>query len=447
MAHMSESPSTTPAEPDWAAFAAIDWGDQKHFWKLVPAGTQQYEQGELAHTPEALQRWATALRERFGGRPIAVCVEQKRGALVYALAPYTHLVIFPVHPTLAARYRSTFRTSGAKDDPGDADSLLDLWLQHRAKLRPLQPDTPETRLLQHLVEHRRRLVDEKTRQVLRLRQCLKEFFPQLLQWFEDLDTPLVEALLERWPSLQDCKGQHPGTWRQFFHQHNCRSEERIRERIEAIYAATPLTEDPAVVQAGSLKARGLAALLQTLRRQIAAVEQRIDQLVAAHPDGPLFASLPGAGRATVPRLIAAFGTRRELYASAYDMQCYSGIGPVQKSSGKTCAVHFRQACPKFVRQTFQEFAGQSILQSEWARAYYQLQRDRQKSHHAAVRSLAFKWIRIIYRCWRDGCPYDEQLYLTSLRRRGALLGPALAAATAPGWKSVAGFQRFCVDPS
>jgi hypothetical protein len=45
--------------------------------------------------------------------------------------------------------------------------------------------------------------------------------------------------------------------------------------------------------------------------------------------------------------------------------------------------------------------------SEWAKAYYEhLRNDEKKDHHAAVRSLAFKWIRITFRCWQDRKPYD-----------------------------------------
>ena len=107
------------------------------------------------------------------------------------LAKYAHLVLFPVHPTTAARYRETFCTSGAKDDPNDTAFLLDLLLRHRERLRQLQPDTVETRLLQFLVEERRRMVNERTRQSNRLTNCLKQYFPQILLWFDGVDSPLV----------------------------------------------------------------------------------------------------------------------------------------------------------------------------------------------------------------------------------------------------------------
>jgi transposase len=434
------------SEPEWAAFAAIDWADQKNFWRLIPAGSACQEQGELENTPEAVESWAATLQQRFGGRPIAVCLEQSRGALVYMLAKYAHVVLFPVHPTTAARYRETFRTSGAKDDPSDTASLLDLLMRHRERLHRLRPETTETRLLQLLVEERRRTVDEKTRQSNRLTGCLKLYFPQILHWFGDVAGPLVGDLLERWPSLRELQRAHPGTLRKFFQQHNCRGEERMQERLQAIYQALPATTDAAVLEAGAIIARGLVALLATLRGQIAVFEQRIEELVRCHPDGGLFAGLPGAGAALVPRLIVAFGTYRERYQSAYQLQCYSGIAPVKEASGKSEWIHFRFTCPKFLRQTFHEFASHSIGKSEWARAYYEhLRKDQKKSHHAAVRAVAYKWIRILYRCWKDRKPYDEELYLKSLRRRGSLLAGALGLATAAGWKTVAGFQKFSAE--
>jgi Transposase len=115
---MSE-PLLLTNEPEWAAFAAIDWADRKHCWRVIAAGSQEPDQGELENTPEAVEAWAAALEQRFGGRPVALCLEQTRGGLVYMLAKYPHLVLFPVHPTMAARYREAFCTSGAKDDAGD----------------------------------------------------------------------------------------------------------------------------------------------------------------------------------------------------------------------------------------------------------------------------------------------------------------------------------------
>jgi hypothetical protein len=106
----------------------------------------------MDHTPETVDQWAVKLAQRFAGRHIAVALEQSRGPLVFMLSKHAHLVLFPVHPAAAANYRKSFRPSGAKDDPHDARLLLDLLMRHREKLRQLQPDTPDTRTLQFLVE-------------------------------------------------------------------------------------------------------------------------------------------------------------------------------------------------------------------------------------------------------------------------------------------------------
>ena len=109
------------SEPEWAASAAMDWADQKNFWRLLPAGSRQAEDGELDSTPEAVEVWAANLRQRFGGQPIAVILEQTRGPLVYMLTKYPAPGIVPGPPTTAARYRETFAPSGAKSDRRQAE--------------------------------------------------------------------------------------------------------------------------------------------------------------------------------------------------------------------------------------------------------------------------------------------------------------------------------------
>jgi len=147
--------------------------------------------------------------------------------------------------------------SGAKNDPGDADWILDLPLRHRDRLHRLATDDVHTRLMLMLVEDRRQLVEDTTRLTLRLQECLKQYFPQLGHWFRDVDTPLVADLLKRWPDLQHLQRCHDGTLRAFFRQHHCYDEELIRQRIAAIRASVPATHDPAVLEAGSTKARHL----------------------------------------------------------------------------------------------------------------------------------------------------------------------------------------------
>lgn len=421
---------------------AIDWADRKHVWVLRVAGSDRTESGEMEHTPEAVEAWAAGLAQRFAGRPIAVALEQARGALLFMLMKYAHLVLYPVHPTTPAKYRQAFAPSGAKDDPRDADLLLELLSRHRDRLRCLEPDTVETRSLQFLVEDRRAMVDEKTRQTNRLVDKRKLFFPQMVDWFhQELDSALVSALLGRWPTLEQLQAARPATLRRFFLQHNCRDAQLLEQRRELIQRATPATRDPAVVQAGVASVRILLGLIRTLREGIADLDQQIAELAAAHPDFPIFHSLPGAGTALAPRLIAAFGTRRDRFATAGELPGYSGIAPVVERSGNRAWIHCRQACPKFLRQTFHEWASHSRRSSPGARAYYLQQRTRGKSHHAAVRALAFQWMRIVFRCWKDRTLYDETRYQQALSRRAGRPRSPASTSVQVAWKNCAGFSK------
>jgi transposase len=404
-------------EPEFAAFVAIDWADKKHYWSLQVPGSQRIERGELDNTPEAIEVWATELHLRFGGRPLAVALEQCRGALVAMLSKYGQLHLYPVHPLTLAKYREAWYPSRSKDDPKDADLLREILCQHRDRLRRLDPDTEAMRLLQFQVENRRKLVDQRTALSNRLTDLLKQYYPQILLWFPDITTLLVGDLLLRWPTLPELQKAKAATMEKFFHQHNCRDQQLIQQRLEQIRGAIPATRDEAVI--GSARSMALVCVQQIacLRRAIDELEKEITALARQQPDWEIFDSLPGAGDVLAPRLMAALGSRRERFESASDLQCFSGIAPVKEASGNSQWVHMRWACPKFLRQSFHEWAGCSIQFCGWAKAYYDQQRARKKSHHTAVRALAFKWMRILYRCWKDRQPYREDIYLLSLAKR------------------------------
>ena len=259
-----------------------------------------------------------------------------------------------------------------------------------------------------------------------LRAKLKLYYPQVLRWIPKLHTPMAMDFLRRWPTLPALQRARRETIRKFFHRHNSRREERIELRLEEIPKAVVATTDAAVVDSSVALVRALLELLAVLQTQVAAYDRRIAETAAIHPELPIFDSLPGAGPVMRPRLMAAMGTRRERFAEAAELSAYTGIAPVQQRSGQSVWIHFRWACPKFPRQTFHEWASHSIAFSAWAKAFYDQQIDRHKGHHAAVRALAFKWQRILFRCWKDHQPYDEAKYLEALRRRGSPLAAALS---------------------
>ena len=273
------------------------------------------------------------------------------------------------------------------------------------------------------------MVADKTRFTNRLTHTLKQYYPQALDWFDQRDTVLFCDFLTRWPTLAQVKRARQSSLKAFFHAHNGRRPGVIDARLDSIKAAKPLTEDLGVIVPCRLHAQVLVEQLRVTLQAIDRFDHEIAELAPTLPDYSLFQGLPGAGPHLAPRLLAAFGEDRRRFAHADELQKYAGIAPVTERSGKKSWVHWRWQCPTFVRQTFVEWAGQTINKSFWAGAYYRQQRDKGSSYQAAVRSLAFKWIRILYRCWQTNTPYDESRYLNALRKRRSPLLKNLVQAT------------------
>lgn len=412
-----------PAPPDHQLLAdhpvlvGIDWADREHVVCLIDPHGRTHLQ-TLPQSPQAIDDWAADLARRFPRRTVAVAIEQSKGALVHALLKYEHLRLYPLNPKQLARYREAVYPSGSKDDPVDARLLAQFLQQHGAMLRPLKPDTQATRKLGRLNEIRRRIVDDRTRLTLQLQSTLKQYFPQLLEWCPR-QSPLLLVVLNRWSTLAELKRVHPRTLRAFLREQGLRDEERQTQFLQAVRAAMPLTRDEAVIEPNAVYAALLARQIQELSAAIADLEKQIEAATAQHPDQHIFRSLPGAGDALVPRLIVAFGTDRDRFESAVEVQCYSGIAPITKQSGKSRQVLCRYACPKFLRQTFHEFANQACKWSPWSAAYYRSKRAAGFRHQAAVRALAFKWIRILFRLWKTRTVYNENQYVQQLRKRNS----------------------------
>jgi transposase len=407
--------------PELAALIGIDWSDKKHDVCLVDTQMGTQELSIIKQTPEALNEWALDLRRRFGGAKVAVCLEQSRGPLIYALLKYDFLILYPVNPKTLARFREAFTPSRAKDDPQDARYLVELLIHHRERLKAWLPDDDQTRTLQLLVEHRRRLVGDQTRLSNRLTALLKGYFPQILHWFPDIRTQLVCEFLLRWPSLDALRGVRRATLLKFFREHNSHRKETVEARLDAIKEGVPLTTDAAVINSSVLMAGALASQMLTTLAAVHDFDMQIEALCQAHEDFELFASLPGAGRVYASRLLTAMGSNRERWQTADELLRFSGVAPVIERSGKSSWTRWRYFCPKFFRQSFVEYAGESIRHSQWAKAFYVSQKAKGKSHQAAVRALAYKWIRIIWKCWQTRTKYDEARYVECLRKKGSQL--------------------------
>jgi transposase len=416
--------NTTPTEDsttsriEFSAWIGLDWGDKAHAFHLLVAGAAAPESGQLAHSAENLHRWFQELEQRFEGGPAAVGVESNRGALLHVLAQYPWLTVFPINPVTSARYRKAFVPSGAKDDLPDAGILLDLVCRHPDKLRPLIWEDERTRQLAGLVQARRDAVARRTQVLNQLTSVLKSYYPQALELVgEDLRAPVALEFLRRWPDLIALKSARPSTVRNFYYRQNVRRPAVVEKRLEAIKGMVALSTDEAVVSVARMQLQLLRELIATFNRHIAAFETQIATVFAAHADRALFAELPGAGKVLAPRLAVAFGTDRTRYPEAASFQKMAGLAPVREKSGGQLWTHWRWQAPAFLRQSLVEWAGQTVVWCPWAKRYYERMKAKGKKHHVIPRALAFKWVRILWKCWQTNTPHDETRYLEALKKR------------------------------
>ena len=407
--------TTQPTE--FAALIGLDWGDKSHAIAISASG-QATECLTLEHSAEALHQWLDQLDQKHSGRPVAIAIEASKGAVVHALLERPWITIYPIHPATSTRHRTMFRPSGAADDMPDALVLLSLLQHHLERLRPLQLDSEATRTLARLAAARRKAVDRRTLLAHQLKSTLKDYFPQALDLAgEDLTAPMALDFLHKWPRLTDIKAAKELTIKNFYHRHNVRRPERIQTRLDQIRSARLLTRDAAVIEVNVRVVRLLVAELRVLAEHIAEFEDAIALAFSEHPEKSFFAELPGAGPAMAPRLLAAFGTQRDLFPDAASMQRYFGVAPVTEKSGNRAWVHWRWNAPSFLRQTLVEWAGLTVMFCPWAKAYYEQQRAKHTGHQAILRALAFKWLRILWRGWQKGETYDEEKYLRQLEQR------------------------------
>ena len=407
-------------ESEYAALIGIDWATQSHSMALHDLNSGCIEDDTVSSDPSAIDAWIRKLQKRFPDKKLAVCVELSRGALISQLARFPFIDIYPLNPITSARFRKAFRPSGAKDDRTDARLHLSILTKHRDQLLAWSQLDPQDQSIQLLCENRRKLVSLQVDLRNRLASVLQDYFPQALTLAgTDLASSLASAFLLKWPDLASLKRAKRETIRKFYYAHGCRRGDLIEKRLDAIEQAKPVTENSSLIEPEIIYMQSLVAQLGALRRSLTNIEAEISKTFQAHPDAEIWKSFPGAGEVLAPRLTAAWTSDRERFAAARDMQTFSGAAPVLIASGKSHTVLRRFHRPRFLHQSFWEHAKNSTLYCPWAKAYIEDQVARGKKRSSAYRSLAFKWLRIMFRCWKDRTTYDEDKYQAALMHSGS----------------------------
>lgn len=401
----------------------IDWADAKYDFHLVePNGKVQAS--DFEHSPRAIAKQLRVWREQFPDATFLVAIEASKGALINALVDHQDIVIYPINPAALAHHRKSFAHGGGKNDPLDAKRLAGFLRDRLEDLRPLKRDHPLTRELGSLSEDRRRAVDTRADLANELTALLKQYFPTVLGFKAAKPyAAFVLSFLIEYPTLQAAQAVGQTKLRNYFH--GVGMKRKAADLAKMIVESMPLTTDEVTLRSSRRRAVMLAEQLKILNKHIRWYEAAIKELLPTHPAYAIAKSLPGPADNTQARLIAAMGDDPTRYSSAESLQCASGIAPITEQSGKRKYAVARWACTKFLRQTVHEMAGLSITKSRWAKAFYDQQLAKGKSANTAKRALAYKWQRIIYRCWQTGQPYDEERYISRLKATGSPLAETL----------------------
>ena len=324
----------TMSDKQFALYIGLDWADDKHDYCLRDATSQEIQYGVFEHTPALIDKWALGLKDRVNHQPVAICLELKSGPIVSCLLKYDFITLFFVVPGALAKYREIFSQSGAKDDPTDAFLQLDYMTKHFSDLREVKLDQPNTRMLDQLTHHRKAFVNEKVKVVSRITAALKAYYPLALEIFNDLDTNIFCDFIERWPNLDKLKGARQTTLKTFFKSHHSGREDLMNRRLECIKTALSLTDDVAIIEPYQQYLLGLINVLRSHLKTIKGYNTNITSIFEQHEDFNIFTSFPGAGKHLAPRLLAAFGSNRDAFSNAEEVQKCSGIAPVVVRSGK-----------------------------------------------------------------------------------------------------------------
>jgi len=391
----------------------VDWADTEHaVWVEDESGVKVTALA-VKHTAEGLGEFGRWLYERRAqGIELWAAIEKPEGRLVDFLLDHG-VVVYPVNPKALDRARDRFRMSGAKSDPFDARVLAAFLRTDHSHLRPLLPNSEPAQELKLLTRDHQRLVRQRTRLVNQLTATLKEYYPRALEVVEDLTTAWGREFLRACPTPAALTARQ---WEQFARAHRL-GKARAAE-LWATLEPPHLPVPPHVVRA---KARLVQVLVGQLDATVPAVDdyrKAVEDFFAAMPAAEWAQTLPGGqSGTTVPTLWAELGDAAGRWESFHHLQGQAGSVPVTERSGKHQIVKVRFACNRHLRAAVHQFAFLSLRHSEWARAYSHRYRQRGHGHHAAVRAVGAKWLKIIFAMWARQNRYDETHHLATIARQ------------------------------
>lgn len=248
---------------------------------------------------------------------------------------------------------------------------------------------------------------ERTRQVLRLRSTLLEYFPAAAQAFEDLSASDALQLLGRAAdpdrAARLTRGQLLAALRAA-HRHHVEAK---ADALQAVLRAPALRQPAATQAAYAAVVAAQVVVISALNAQITKLGQVVAEHFGRHPGADIYLSQPGLGVVLSARTLGEFGDDPGRFPTARNRKNYSGQSPITRASGKKTMVLARYATNRRLGDALHQQAFSALHASAGARAYYDALRSRNIGHHAALRQLANRLVGILHGCLKSGTLYDE----------------------------------------
>ena len=388
--------------------AGIDLASEEHRLVAVEADGRRLEERRFIHNEEGV----AALVRRLISLDVArIAIEQPNGLVVDRLLD-AGVTVVAVHPNQLAASRDRYRSGGGKSDGFDAYVLAELARTDMHRLRLLEPDSDQTRALRSLTRAREDLVEQRVALANQLRAQLEAFWPGAARIFSEVDSPICLAFLERYPSPSDAHTLGEKRLAAFLARNGYSGRKTAAQLLERLRAAPQSRTGELENEARRQVALALAATLKPLVEQIRLLTSEIRGLLDNHPDGAIFRSLFRDPKTviTAAELLAEIGDRRDRHPASASLEAIAGQAPVAVESGKKKVACFRWACNKTLRSAVSVLADSSRHHNPWANDIYQRARARGHDHPHALRILGRAWLRVIWRLWQDGIPYDPALH-------------------------------------
>ncbi len=407
--------SATSSTDSFLHFAGFDWAKDQHDVVIVTRQGRIIEQFQFEDSAAGWSQFQDRIAPYL---PIAVAIETSCGPAVERLLQ-SGVAVYPVQPKAAARYRERKVPTGVKNNFIDAWSLADALRLDGHTWRPLKPDDPLMQELRLLCHDEVALIEQRTALINQLQQAIYEYYPAAREAFDDWTLSAAWEFVIEFPTSEQLIRAGKKRWEKFLKSRGLARPQTYSKRLEIFAGSRRFRGTAPVTAAKSRLAVALAKQLLTLDEQLRLYRSRIRQLFEQHPDHELFGSLPGLGDKLAPRMLAECAGDPQRFPSTQELQCVAGSAPVSFESGQMHQVRIRRACNKFLRATVHLWANLSRPYCVWAEAYYQKKREQKMSHACALRCLAQRWLKILWKMLQTKTPYDEALHTRNQTKHGS----------------------------